>query len=87
MTGIEMALKAMGVDPEKIKAEMKQTLEGVTKSVQAEVNTIKETQTRIEMKLDSLIAWHLARNPEVDSEPNDKIESGMLDSDNIPIRS
>jgi hypothetical protein len=50
-----MMLKSFGIDPEKIKAEFKQTFENVTASVMAEVNAIKETQARIEKKLDMVL--------------------------------
>jgi hypothetical protein len=71
MTGIEMLLKQFGIDPEKIKVE----LQGFGKEMLAEVTAIRESQTRIEKKIDSVLSiveTHLGYT-------EDTQESGALD--------
>lgn len=78
MTGIEMMMKQFGIDPEKIKAEFAAGFQKVMERVES----VEKTQTRIEQKIDGLIAWHLSRNPEVEANEvfDETKESGHLDS-------
>jgi hypothetical protein len=81
MTGIEMALKAMGLDPEKIKTEITQLLSSTVIGVMKEVNEIKSTEKRIECKLDLLLEDRGLRGLEqLNSEEVENGYGGKLDT-------
>lgn len=75
MTGIEMMLKSMGVNPEKIKAELTQAANEVVEKIMKEVTDIKATQQRIEFKLDAILA---ERDKKDEFDPH--TETGVLDN-------
>jgi len=57
MTGIEMMLKSMGIDPEQIKAgliQAQQSIIGEVKSLHEKLASIDTKITRIEMKLQTM---------------------------------
>lgn len=54
-SGMEMMLSSLGIDPEKIKAELTGVLKTTTDAVMERVNSIEATQQRIEAKLDRLL--------------------------------
>jgi hypothetical protein len=84
MSGVEMMMKSFGIDPEKIKAELGGILKTTTDNVMREVTAIKESQLRIETKVD-LILGVMNPQPEKEAEPENKLlteYSGQLDSVN-----
>lgn len=55
MNGIELMMKSMGIDQDKIKAELKQFFDTASQAVMKEVGEIKAAQKRIEQKLDKVL--------------------------------
>jgi|HubBroStandDraft_1064217.scaffolds.fasta_scaffold01182_8 hypothetical protein len=56
MDGLTMMLKSFGLDPEKLKSELKTNIESVTARVMERVESIEASQKRVEDKLDKIIA-------------------------------
>lgn len=54
-TGIEMMMKSFGIDPEKIKADLKLTFDTTVEAVKTEQKEIKDTLARVELKLDKVL--------------------------------
>lgn len=81
MNGMEMMLKSLGFDPEKIKSELGAVLEQTTARVMQEVTALKESQLRTEQKIDKILANQnvLDRGLVIDNFDPTK-ESGMMDS-------
>lgn len=82
MNGIEIMLKSMGIDPEKIKAELKQTFEATVSGVNDRVNTLQETMNRVESKLDTILVMHIGSEYDHDLQAMEDKDSGQLDSCN-----
>lgn len=80
-SGIEILMKQMGVDPRKIMDSMRPVIEQTVGVLTAELTTIKQTQERVERKLDLLIAEFVAvREPGPNEDPTSLTEGGKLDN-------
>jgi hypothetical protein len=78
MTGMEMMLKSFGLDPTKIKTELTQMVDETVKTIKKEQDLIKETLTRVEGKLDLL----LAKN-DIQIDTGFELPEGVTESGNI----
>jgi len=83
-SGIEMMMKSMGIDPEKIKQDFKEQFENVTHKVMAEVAEIKATQLRIETKLDDILTVRGSMDSmnTIESEP-ERLQHGYVNGSGI----
>jgi uncharacterized coiled-coil protein SlyX len=74
MDGMTMMLKSMGVDPDKLKAMVTETLDGLNR----ELTALKETNQRMEQKLDLLLARSAPLNANFAAIPKEGIEDFPL---------
>ena len=83
MNGVEMMLKSIGVDPQKIKAELTEMVDATVKTIKAEQDVIKETLTRVEGKIDLLLAKNDVKIDTGFELPEGVTEHGNIDGPDI----
>lgn len=79
MNGLEMMLKSMGVNVDTIKKELTAVLDETVRNIKAEQDTIKETLSRIEGKLDIVLAKGGIQIDTGFGLPEGVVESGNID--------